>query len=111
MADNISNEELWQQTNQKSVLLGIRQRFEMYRPQHHKTSSQTEPPWKEKGVQATKHLPSRDLVKDAKTDHIWAQLKRLAQDREGWRKLIDSLCPVRSDRQKKKTNIDPHGLK
>jgi hypothetical protein len=37
-------------------------------------------------------------VKDAKKtwkkmDHIWAQLERLAQDREDWRKLVSGLCP------------------
>jgi hypothetical protein len=35
-----------------------------------------------------------DFEKDAKkTGRIWAQLGRLAQDREGWGNLIDGLCP------------------
>jgi hypothetical protein len=47
-----------------------------------------------------------------KMDHTWAQLDRLAQYRENWRKLVCGLCPREGgDRKKEKTNIDPHGLK
>jgi hypothetical protein len=44
-----------------------------------------------------------DLGKDVKkTGRTWAQLGSLAQDREGWRKLIGGLCPVEGDRYKVK---------
>jgi hypothetical protein len=40
-------------------------------------------------------LFSLDLEKDAKKKHCTqAQLERLAQNRDGWRKLVSDLCPA-----------------
>jgi hypothetical protein len=41
--------------------------------------------------QNTWHRGIEKYVK--KTDHTWAQMMRLAQDREGLRKLVGGLCP------------------
>ena len=41
----------------------------------------------------------RDLDTDAKKmGYTWGQLERLAQDRDGWRKLVGGLCPSGGER-------------
>jgi hypothetical protein len=50
------------------------------------------------------------LEKDAeKTGWTWAQLERLAHNRDGWRKLVGGLCSSEEDREKKEAFFFQNG--
>jgi ribosomal protein L28 len=96
--DNISNKELWQRTNQKSADVEISQRcwrcigHTLRKPAINTTRQAVR--WNHQGKRKMgrpRNTWCRVLKNDAKeTDHTWAQLERLAQDREGLRKLCPS---------------------
>jgi hypothetical protein len=99
--DNISNKELRQRTNQKSADVEISQRcwrcigHTLRKPATNTTrQALRRNPQRKRKRGRPRNTWSRDLEKDAKkTEHTWVQLERLAQDREGLRKLVGGQCP------------------
>ncbi|MGL5901241.1 MAG: reverse transcriptase domain-containing protein [Cetobacterium sp.] len=106
--DTISNEELWQRTNQIPAEEEIKKRrwrwigHTLRKPANNITKQALQ--WNPQGKRKRgrpRNTWRRDLEADIKTMGVtWNQLERKAQDRDGWRSLVGGLCPKRGYRRK-----------
>ena len=106
--DTISNQDLWQRTNQQPADEEIIQRrwrwlgHTLRKPASNITRQSLS--WNPQGKRKRgrpRNSWRRDLEADVKsTGHSWGQLEKLAQDREVWRTLVGGLCPRRGSRRK-----------
>lgn len=104
----ISNEELWQRTNQIPAEEEIKKRrwrwigHTLRKPANNTTKQALQ--WNPQGKRKRgrpRNTWRRDLEADIKTMGMtWYQLERKAQDRDGWRSLVSGLCPKRGSRRK-----------
>ncbi|XP_054283747.1 uncharacterized protein LOC129000774 [Macrosteles quadrilineatus] len=98
--NTISNEQLWEATGQTKISLEIRRR--KWRWLGHtlrKTDGAIEKKALEWNPQGTRKRGRpcdtwrRTIMKEASSvGRTWGQLRDLAQDRDGWRALLDALC-------------------
>jgi hypothetical protein len=100
--DKISNEQLWQRTQQQPAEEEILQRrwrwigHTLRKPASSTTRQALT--WNPQGKRKRgrpRNTWRRDLKK---TGHTWGQLEKLAQDRDGWREFVGGLCPSRGHR-------------
>ena len=106
--DTISNENLWNQTNQQPVDQDIlHRRWRWIGHTLCKPASSTTRialTWNQQGKQRRgrpRNTWRRDLDADRKgTGYSWRQLEALAQDRADWRAFVSGLCPRRGSRHK-----------
>ena len=106
--DKISNEELWQRTDQKAADIEILQRrwrwigHTLRKPVGNITRhSLSWNPQGKRNVGRPRNSWRRDLKADMeKMRKTWPQLERTAQDREAWRTLVGGLCPRRGNRRR-----------
>ena len=106
--NTISNNELWQRTNQKPAgdeILKRRWRWighTLRKPASNTTRQSLK--WNPQGKRKRgrpRNTWRRDLEADARNmGHTWGQLEVLAQDRDAWRTLVDGLSPRRGNRRK-----------
>lgn len=103
----IRNQDLWQRANQIPVEEEIlKRRWRWIGHTLRKPASSTTRhalTWNPQGKRKRgrpRNTWRRDLEADAKKiGRSWRQLERLAQDRDGWRALVDGLCPRRDCRR------------
>ncbi|CAH8462351.1 unnamed protein product [Schistosoma mattheei] len=104
--DTIINNQLWERTNQISAEEEIRKKrwkwighIEESTQLRHKTRPQNPQGQRERG--RTKNTLRREMETDTKrVNSNWIDLERSAQDRLGWRMMVDSLCSIGGNRPK-----------
>ncbi|VDP31886.1 unnamed protein product [Schistosoma margrebowiei] len=110
--DTISNNVLWERTNQISAEEEIRKKRwkwigHILRKAPNCVTRQV-PTWNPKG-QRRRGRPKNTLHREMEIDmkkmnKNWMELDKEAQDRVGWRMLVDGLCSFGSNRRKVDTN-------
>lgn len=106
--NTISNQDLWDRTNQQPVEEAILQRrwrwigHTLRKPASSITRQALT--WNPQGKRKRgrpRNSWRRDLDAEAKSmGHTWGQLERIAQDRTAWRDLVRGLCPTWGGRRK-----------
>ena len=104
--DKLRNEELWRSTAQEPIMQQIKRRkwrwlgHTLRKPADNVTRRGLR--WTPQGKRKRgrpKTTWRRSTEAEAKVAGLtWGQLERKAQDRGGWRTLVDDLCSVRNDR-------------